>query len=91
MTNYDDGAACAACGEDAVDALNVLGQHCPVPLCGDCMDHAVTFCGSCERRIWSKDGERVFGTPTLYCPACSEGINNALHAPVLPDMNGVRR
>lgn len=89
--NESDGMVCRHCGDDAVDALWVLGHEYPVPLCGSCMDRAVTFCGRCERRIWSQDGERVFSTSTLYCPRCAEEILQAVKNHRLPNIEEIRR
>jgi hypothetical protein len=95
MTNpyevEDFGAPCGSCGDDAVEAVDIVGVEGDVPLCGSCLDHAVTFCGNCERRIWQAEGYRTFGTPTLYCVTCDEAVRDALKLVQLPDMNAVRR
>lgn len=97
MTNpyevEDFGAPCGVCGDDAVDAVDIVGVEGYVALCGSCLDHAVTFCGSCDRRIWNRPETtyRTFGTATLYCESCDRAVSDALKLTRLPDMNSVRR
>lgn len=88
---YNGGAPCGCCGDDAVEAVDVVGVEGFVPLCGSCLDHAVTFCGNCDRRIFSHDGYRTFGTPTLYCKSCDAAVSDALKLVPVANMDSVRR
>lgn len=91
-TTRDDGAACAACGADAVGVAAITerdGAVHPHPLCGRCFNDAVTECPNCDRMIWQRDGVRVFVSPTLYCRVCSDSQLLALAK--IPIHDEVRR
>lgn len=61
---------CGGCADDAHLTAYIDGVK--TPICPDCLHDSTFICPDCAERFWSCDGDRVYGTNTLYCRPCAK-------------------